>query len=34
MQVSRILRQTIEQLRQVADAAENENPGALLALTS
>jgi RNA polymerase sigma-B factor len=33
MQVSRILRQTIEQLREVAAAAEVESPGALLALT-
>jgi len=34
MQVSRILRQTIEQLREVADAAELAAPGALLALSA
>jgi RNA polymerase sigma-B factor len=33
MQVSRILRQTIEQLRAVAERAEADRPGALLALT-
>ena len=33
MQVSRILRQTVEQLRIVAERAEAERPGAMLALT-